>query len=95
MREAEPGVAPRRKHLRLVERGQRFYVKLERLIVLAFDLQFGLQLFYEQFEARDFRLQFLNIGSARLRAIGAGNIEIVRWRLGLLRLVMRCRRNLL
>ena len=59
----------------------------EGLIVLALDLQFGLKFFDEQFQARDFGLEFLDVTAAGLRPIWSCNIEIVsRW--------LRDRRNL-
>jgi hypothetical protein len=52
-------------------------VELEGLVVLALDLEFGLQLLDEKFEARNFGFEFLDVGGASLRAIGSCDIEIV------------------
>lgn len=38
----------------LVERRQGFNMEFESLVVLAFDLEFGLQFFDQEFQARDF-----------------------------------------
>ena len=60
----------------------------QRLIVLALDLQFGLEFFDEQFQARDFGLEFLDVAAAGLWAVWSCDIEIVsRW--------LRDRRNVL
>src|SRR4029077_19446539 len=40
------------------------HVKLECLVVLAFDLQLGLQLFHQDFEARNLHAQFLYVGGS-------------------------------
>ena len=61
----------------LVDGGQGFYVQFEGLIVLALDLELGLQFFDQQFEARDFGFEFLDIGGTGLRAVRSGDIEIV------------------
>ena len=52
-------------------------MEFEGLVVLALDLEFGLQLLDEEFEPRDFGFEFLDVGSASLRAIGSRDIEIV------------------
>jgi hypothetical protein len=54
-------------------------MEFEGLVVLALDLEFGLQLLDEEFEARNFGLEFLDVGGASLRAIGSRDIEIVCW----------------
>lgn len=56
----------------LIEAGQSAHVNFERLIVLALDLQFGLQFFDEQFEARDFRAKFLHVDAGGRRALRCG-----------------------
>jgi len=58
-------------------------VELEGLVVLALDLEFGLEFFDEEFEARDFSFEFLDVGGAGLWAIGSGNVEIVGRRVGI------------
>jgi hypothetical protein len=52
-------------------------MEFEGLVVLALDLEFGLQLLDEKFEARNFGFEFLDVGGASLRAIGSRDIEIV------------------
>ena len=54
-------------------------MELKGLIVLALDLQFGLQFFDQEFEPRNFGFQFLHVSSAGLRAMRRRHIEIVRW----------------
>ena len=44
---------------RLFGAGQRFNFGFEGLVILAFELQLGLQFFYQQLEARDFGLKLL------------------------------------
>ena len=53
------------------------------MVVLALDLEFGLEFFDEKFEARDFGFEFLDVGGAGLRAIGSGYVEIVGRRIGI------------
>ena len=53
------------------------------MVVLALDLEFGLEFFDEEFEARDFSFEFLDVGGAGLWAIGSGNVEIVGRRVGI------------
>lgn len=68
----------------LVDGGQGFDVEFEGLIVLALDLEFGLEFFDEQLQARNLGFKFLDVGAAGLRAIRSGHVEIVRrclWRL--------------
>ena len=52
-------------------------MEFEGLVVLALDLEFGLEFFDEEFEARNFGFEFLDVGGASLRAIGSCDIEIV------------------
>src|SRR2546422_8455117 len=42
-----------------------FDVQFQRLIVLSFDLQLGLEFFYEQFQPQDFRAEFLQVVRGR------------------------------
>lgn len=58
-------------------------MEFEGLVVLALDLEFGLEFFDEKFEARDFGFEFLDVGGAGLRAIGSGYVEIVGRRIGI------------
>jgi len=60
------------------------------LVVLAFDLEFGLELLDEQFEARDFGAKFLSV-AAGYRAGGSVNWRL-RWLAGMLaRMLLRGR----
>src|SRR3989441_6519393 len=45
-----------------------FDVQFQRLIVLSFDLQLGLEFFYEQFQPQDFRAEFLQVVRLELRS---------------------------
>jgi len=63
-------------------------VEFEGLVVLALDLEFGLQFLDQQFQARDFSFQFLDVGGAGLRAVRSSHIEIMRWRMRILRRVL-------
>ena len=47
--------------------GEGVDLLLEGLVVLALDLEFGLQLFDEELEAGDFATKFLHVGGARRR----------------------------
>lgn len=53
------------------------------MVILALDLEFGLQFFDEEFEARDFSFELLDVGGAGLWAIGSCNVEIVGRRVGI------------
>ena len=53
------------------------------MVVLALDLEFGLEFFDEEFEARDFSFEFLDVGGAGLRAVRRGHVEIVGRRVGI------------
>lgn len=53
----------------LIHLGEGADVEFEGLVVLALDLQFGLQFLDEQFEARDFRAQFVDVGCGGSRAM--------------------------
>jgi hypothetical protein len=55
------------------------------LVVLAFDLEFGLELLDEQFESRDFGAKFLSV-AAGYRAGGRVNWRL-RWLAGMNRMV--------
>ena len=58
------------------------------LVVLAFDLEFGLELLDEQFESRDFGAKFLSV-AAGYRAGGRVNWRL-RWLAGVLaRMLLR------
>ena len=52
-------------------------MQFEGLVVLALDLEFGLEFFDQKFQARDFCFQFLDVGGAGLRAVRCGDAEIV------------------
>ena len=68
------------------------YVQLERLIVLAFNLQFSLQLFHLNFQARNLDAQFLDIRGcsccarrgiwSRRGGLGSSRIALLYKRLG-------------
>jgi len=47
----------------LVNLRERAHVQFERLIVLAFDLQFGLQFLDQQLQVGNLRFQLLDIGA--------------------------------
>src|SRR5258708_10920949 len=72
----------------LVEGRQGCNVEFEGLVVLALDLEFGLQFLDQQFQARDFSFQFLDVGGAGLRAVRSSHIEIMRRRMRILRRVL-------
>ena len=52
---------------KLLERGQGFDVEFEGLIVLAFDLELGLEFLDEKLEARDFSFEFLDVAGSGWR----------------------------
>ncbi len=47
--------------------GEGFDLGFEGLVVLALDLQFGLELFHQEFEARDFDAKLVRIGAGGTR----------------------------
>jgi hypothetical protein len=61
--------------------GQVVDLGFQGLVVLAFDLQFGLELFDEQFESRDFGAKLLSV-AAGYRAGGRVNWRL-RWLAGM------------
>ena len=52
-------------------------MEFKGLVVLALDLEFGLQFLDKEFEARDLGFEFLDVGGAGLRAIRSGHVKIV------------------
>ena len=54
----------------LFDLGQGTDVEFEGLVVLALDLKFGLEFLDEQFEARDFGAEFVNVRSRCALAMG-------------------------
>ena len=67
--------------VRLVDCGKRFHVQFESLVVLPLDLQFGLQFFDQEFETRNFRLEFLDVATVCLwpddnRCVETGGLRL-------------------
>ena len=62
-------------------------VEFQGLVVLAFDLEFGLEFFDQEFEARDFSAEFVNVGGGRAGAMSLRRVLLLR-RLRRLRVVL-------
>src|SRR5579871_4874369 len=60
----------------LVELRQRFGVLFEGLIVLALDLQFGLEFFDKELQAGDFAAKFLHVHGREVRAWSRGRCVV-------------------
>ena len=59
--------------LQLLRRGQVVDVLFEGLVVLALDLQLGLEFLYQELEAGDLRLELHDVGTRTRRAEAGGS----------------------